>query len=103
MEVYYLKSKHVELMKNTEKITLENLTETHVKMPVLFHYTIKTPDEVFAILNDGSSVPNPLTTQKNQQFVRENGTHTSMSIGDIVEIKGIYHMCEDVGWRILQK
>lgn len=100
MKVYYLKAKYAELMMSTERITLKNMNETHVNMPVLFPITIKTPDEAFAILNGGGCIANPLDTLKSQQFIRENGTHTSMSVGDIIEIKGVYYLCEDAGWKI---
>lgn len=102
MGTYYLKTKYAELMINPDKIRLENLHETHVKMPVLFPITVKTPDEVFSILNGESYIANPLCISQNQRFIHENGTHTSMSVGDIVEINGIYYLCEDIGWKILR-
>jgi hypothetical protein len=37
-----------------------------------------------------------------REYIRELGlNHTSMSVGDLVEIKGVYHFCDSDGWVAL--
>lgn len=100
-KLYYWKNGHILLVFNTDKITRENMKETHVEMPI--NLEVSTPEDAFVIFNDAGIVENPLSTPENQQFIRNAGTHTSMSVGDIVEIKGVMYLCEDIGWRELRE
>jgi hypothetical protein len=36
-----------------------------------------------------------------QTWVRENQTHTSMSVNDVISIDGIFYLCDDIGWKTL--
>ena len=29
--------------------------------------------------------------------------HTSMSVGDIVDVDGTIYLCRDIGWKVLNK
>lgn len=58
-------------------------------------------NNVYEILN----IKNPMETQKNQEWIRKNlqpHPHTSMSVGDIVKIRGEYWMVMSVGWKKLK-
>jgi hypothetical protein len=51
---------------------------------------------VFMVMN---TEMNPLITPDGQNKVRASRTHTSMSVGDIVEIDGAYHYCASFGFN----
>lgn len=83
----------------------------YVKMPVEFDivklaekYDSATKENetvaelVFILLNQAD---NPLGTDENQDWIRENMEHghTSMSVADIVEIDGSYYYCKNIGFR----
>ena len=54
------------------------------------------PDDFFSKFNNGT---NPLATPEGQRFIKENGVrHTSMSIGDIIEVEGLPYICDCEGW-----
>jgi hypothetical protein len=40
-------------------------------------------EDLFALLNDGLEVGNPLGSQERQEFIRAQRIHTSMSVGDV--------------------
>lgn len=62
-------------------------------------------DELFALLNDGTSRPNPLGTAEKQEFIRAEFLHTSMSVGDVAIDKetGDALECGTVGWEKLSR
>ena len=97
VEIFYLKFDNIDLMVETNKISKENLENTHVKMPSP-PIDILDPDEAFSLYNGED---NPLQTKENQNFIRSVKTHTSMSVGDVVSIDGVLYLCEDINWRIL--
>lgn len=54
-------------------------------------------DELFRLFN---SDKNPLLNKQN--FIRENKTHVSMSVGDIIFIDDDYYICRTMGFTMLQ-
>ena len=54
-----------------------------------------TPEDIFEMLNTNEYLKNLL------QFKAAVIGHTSMSVGDIVEINGKYYICRDIGWQEL--
>lgn len=64
---------------------------------------ICNPDDLFAIFNDASTyAKNPLANEKGQAKLKALGVfHTSMSVGDIVQIGEAYHLCQPAGWTKL--
>jgi len=36
-----------------------------------------------------------------QGWVQDVGTHTSMSVNDVVSINGVFYLCDDIGWQTL--
>jgi len=52
-----------------------------------------TPEDIFEMLNTNEYLKDLL------QFKAAVIGHTSMSVGDIVEIKGKYYICRDIGWE----
>ena len=97
VDIYYLKLEYIDLMLETDKIKKEDIVKTHVKMPDT-NVFFKTPDQAFEIFNGDD---NPFANKEIQEFIRKVCTHTSMSVGDIVVIDDIYHICENIGWRTL--
>lgn len=54
---------------------------------------------IFRIMNNYTS--NPLSHEHDngmQAWVRSVRTHTSMSVGDVVQINGTHWFCDHVGW-----
>jgi hypothetical protein len=100
MKVYYLKQEFLEMMIDTEKISKGNINRTHTEMPDVIA-DLHDPDEVFLLLNNGADIPNPYNSPGIQKFIGVNKIHTSMSVGDVVEIDGVYWLCENTGWRTL--
>ena len=52
-----------------------------------------TPEDIFEMLNTNEGLKDLL------QFKAAVIGHTSMSVGDIVEINGKYYICRDIGWE----
>lgn len=52
-----------------------------------------TPEDMFDMLNTNEDLKRIL------QFKAVVIGHTSMSVGDIVEIGGKYYICRDMGWE----
>ena len=63
-----------------------------------------TPEDLFRIFNDADGkVPNPLTTPEGQEKLRSlEVSHTSMSVGDIVQIDEIVSICQPDGWATVR-
>ena len=60
-------------------------------------------EKLFALYNDAGSEPNPLSSDEGQNRVRASGTHhTSMSVGDVVYLKGKYWIVAGVGFKELK-
>ncbi len=97
--VYYLRQEYIQYMSDMGNITKKDMTKTHVKMPISIG--VLGREDAFVLLNDGGDKPNPLSSQENQEFIRKHKLHTSMSVGDIIEIGGNYYLCEDIGWKEL--
>lgn len=57
-----------------------------------------TKEEIFALLNN---IPrgNKLFMQVVETVKEKHYSHTSMSVGDIIEIKGRFFLCYCVGWE----
>ena len=63
----------------------------------------KVLERIFSLYNtDTGETKNPLLYPKEHEFVIKNKTHTSMSIGDVVQINEQFYVCEDEGWRELK-
>lgn len=61
---------------------------------------LQTPDDVFEVFNGQSSrMKNPLESYPGLCFVEKWDTHTSMSVGDIVQIGDTVYICKFCGWK----
>ncbi len=98
VEIYYLREEYILMMLETDKITKERMKETHIKMPTpkldIQMENKLDLEEIFTIFNGESQFPN-------QEFIRKERIHTSMSTGDIVKLHEVLYVCEDMGWREL--
>lgn len=112
IQIYYWNRQHVNFLKDTTGITVENLNKTHVKVPTFdSRYTCIGFDpmlDINTMLEDlfckyNHEDKNPLGSVNGQKFVRENKTHTSMSVGDVIQVNEKYFVCEDDCWRDLEK
>ena len=112
VQIYYWNRQHIDFLMNTTGIAIENLNETHVKVPtsrprfVCIGYDPMLDihnmlEDLFCKYNHEDK--NPLGSVNGQKFVRENKTHTSMSVGDVIQINEKYFVCKDEGWRELEK
>ena len=63
-----------------------------------------TPEGIFAIFNGvNPEIPNPLANEKSQKEIIEQGVaHTSMSVGDMVQIDDTIYLCISTGWSIMK-
>ena len=63
----------------------------------------KASEELFALYNDATSVPNPLGTKEKQEYIKKIGVgHTSMSVGDFIvfgEDKKDIFVVDMMGWK----
>lgn len=57
-------------------------------------------EELFTLFN---SDDNPLSTTECQKFIRENKSHTSMSVGDVISIDGDYYIVDGMGFKSISK
>jgi hypothetical protein len=48
-----------------------------------------------------NSEKNPLSSIEKQKYIRDNKLHTSMSVGDIININNEYWICCGIGWKKL--
>lgn len=69
----------------------------YAKMCEVKGYTETTPEAIFYMLNTDENLQELL--QIKADFIG----HTSMSVGDIIEIGGKYHICRGIGWEEIFK
>lgn len=61
-----------------------------------------TLEHLFIMFNGEMGYTNPLSDQGGQNMLKLLGVgHTSMSVGDIVEIDGVAYFCDSFGWATL--
>jgi len=99
-----------------------NFSKTHIKV---FEGVIKDDenvDTVFSVFSNDDTNPlsNSNTTNKVciigkdkfgtgadfQEAMKKGDVdcgHTTMSVGDIVDVDGTIYLCKDIGWKILNK
>ena len=54
-------------------------------------------DAIFSIMN---TQDNPMATKEKQTWIRENKvSHTSMSVGDVIELNEHVFVCASEGWK----
>ena len=60
---------------------------------------------LFSIFNHDRYNPlsyyHPCQEGGHQYWVRAEGVHTSMSVGDVVQINDTYYFCDNIGWTQL--
>jgi len=94
IEVYYWKSEHGSDYLHDKTPSIGEFHSDFIKVPFEKNppieekdypkeFTSKVCDSIYHILN---CEENPLGTPENQEFIRENKLHTSMSVGDIISI-----------------
>lgn len=108
MEIFY--SSYFENERNPFMIDSAEPTELgfkahYKKLPVELDFdnskSVKENLElVFAKMNIQGQ--NPMTTAENQNWVRANHVHTSMSVGDVIKIGNDYYMAKPSGYRKLK-
>ena len=120
LKIYYRKGFDNGDYVRPNDITVDKLSITHAQIPAEAVAKLNV-GEWFSYLNNGEDTAlnicgrvfrymnhdeaNPLScyhvTGGHQQWVRDNDTHTSMSVGDVVCIMGEYLMCDRIGWTPL--
>jgi len=120
INVYYPKRKEASDFKNRWdiKVGYENQTPTKVdiekdyaELPISQDVWNVMDEEIdigseelileglFRMMNQES---NPMTTNEMQDWIRNNVTHTSMSVGDVVSINDMYFVCMNECWKEVQ-
>lgn len=128
VKIYFWKRDYADYLldKYNKDITAIGMRKSHVQMTVpdwvkehinsvwqLKHYDITTYqkicDYLFGLYNTDPETEgehgkiNPLHSDENQQYIKDKGAHTSMSVGDIVEINERIFLCKMSGWREIPK
>ena len=75
-----------------------------VKLPIKITYDKSDNiDGNLAIVFDKLNLPgNPMETHEKQEWIRKNlfpHPHTSMSVGDVVQIGNKYYLALSIGWK----
>jgi len=85
--------------------TLDDFKRDYRELPWINTVLTGTPEEkmgqLFERYNDDN---NPMGTKPMQNWIRDNlqpSPHTSMSVGDIIEISGELYIVKGVGWTKL--
>ena len=87
----YFESDRFDLDKNYIKVMKYTLNKDEMK-----EYSIEVLlEEIFQKFN---SEKNPLNSEKNQNFIINNRLHTSMSLGDIIEINSDKYCVQQIGF-----
>lgn len=75
--------------KISENVTLENIDKTHVRMyqGIYEYYEYDSGYILEIVFMMFSGILNPLTMKRYQDFIIQNELHTTMYVGDIVELK----------------
>jgi hypothetical protein len=99
----------------------EDFSKTHTKVFEGTITNVENQEDVFSAFNNDYANPLSYTNETNQVCVigKNYGTgkdfqkamkvglvdchHTSMSVGDIVEIDGDCFLCQDFGWKKFKK
>jgi hypothetical protein len=103
--IYYYKSPNVSLMLYGD-VKKEEMNKTHVEVyrdivefPINFSI-LDALEDLFCRFNDYET--NPLSydhSPKKQEFIKHNSLHTSMSVGDAVQINNEIWACKMQGWE----
>lgn len=107
INVYYWKDMQ-RMLDQYENIypTKQTFKKDYKKLPVEFSFKPKISiRDNLNIVFDRLNQDNPLGSKKNQKWIGENlkpYPHTSMSVGDIVKMKGSYYLCKSFGWKKLR-
>jgi hypothetical protein len=70
--------------------------EEKVNQADMNHDVTSILEGIFQLFN---SAENPLAMSNKQQFIRDNKIHTSMSVGDIVQIDDVYWVVSGCGFQ----
>lgn len=96
-KVFYYKDSSIAMQCYTKSIT-EVKKEDYAEMPPLSKRNQKLSfDEIFSLFND--PIKNPLSMPEKQECIIDNKLHTSMSVGDIIEVNGVPNICMPEGWK----
>jgi hypothetical protein len=100
-KVYYWKDvKSMDYMVEGKTPTKEDFEKDYVKLPV--ETEEKELEQIWHDYNVGKS-KHKLGTEKIQDWIRDHDlSHTSMSIGDVVQKNGDFYIARDVGWEKLK-
>jgi hypothetical protein len=87
---------------------LPSLKDINQNYAVVYHdeterdYKV-TPEDIFRIFNGADSrTQNPLANEEGQaKLKRLEVGHTSMSVGDIVQIDDTIYICQNTGWATM--
>lgn len=104
--IWYLKTgnfndvNYVYMFSLGKGVKKENLNTTHVKI-----YEILTQmdldnylEHCFSRFNSDN---NPLLEEPYQKFIKENKLHTSLSVGDVIQLEDKFYVCKGFGWEEL--
>lgn len=99
----------------------EDFSKTHTKVFEGVITNVENEEDVFSAFNNDVANPLSYTNETNrvcvvgddyvtgkdfQQAMKDDKVechHTSMSVGDIVEIDGVCFLCQDFGWKKFTK
>jgi len=96
MKVYYCDD--IDYMLRPRTPSIEQFKKHWHKLP--FDLEGETFDDIYCKLN---MLNLPSEQMKALRELAKKVKHTSMSVGDIIEVDGTFYMCDIVGWRKIEK
>lgn len=92
----------MEVMYHKNFPSIKDIKKDYVELPITIDVEDKTEfGKIFSMLNRDD---NPMGTPEHQQWIRDHGVHhTSMSVGDVVQLSDCYYLCKDIGWEEIKK
>lgn len=105
--IYYYKklNPNIYFQKELKKLFSDNFMENYVHMISYLENAKETDNKILAnkIFFKFNSDNNPLSSDEYQRFIIENRLHTSMSVGDIIEINKNKYVVLEIGFYKILK
>lgn len=89
VNITHIDSCYTNIFNETNSIVLNNEDETDCLLENLF-------------VRFNSTDVNPLQSEEAQKMIKQNKTHTSMSLGDIIKLNDKYYMLGMLGFQKLE-
>lgn len=94
--IWYCKPEYSLTYREPAKPTINRVKHTHVLLKTI---EASGPDEAWYKMQGENWSPNG---EANGLISGMGLTHTSMDVGDVVEIEGVWHRVEGVGFSVLE-